>query len=112
MKYLGKSRTLIEWVSGEVEYPADGLLYIQSTESSLNASTPCWPCVIESIDLSDKEYDEMELWIENNGYMEFLGKDQLEDIISNLQQQVSNFSESQLIGAIEYYWKNDAFICL
>jgi hypothetical protein len=52
----------------------------------------------------------MEEWIGQNGYGMFLGEDQLEDIAENLRQQVPAYSPDQLVQAVDYYWRNDAFI--
>ena len=109
MNYLGEPRKLVEWLSELEAYPADGWLYLKKDASSLDLTTLCWPGIVESIDLSDDEYDEMESWLEENGFKSFLSKDQIEDIVSNLGQQLSPYTDAQLLRAIRYYWENDAF---
>jgi hypothetical protein len=37
---------------------------------------------------------------------------QLEDVVENLRQQRPTFSSSDVVAAIDFYWKNDAFIDL
>ena len=111
MEYLGEPRELIYWLSQE-EFPADGWLYIKADVDSIKSDTKCWPVIIESRDLSDEEFEEMELWLEANGYNSFLCKDQLVDILSNLEQQIDNPNAGLIIKAIQYYWERDACICL
>jgi len=110
MNYLSNPKKLIEWLSNSGNYPGDGRLYVKSDEKSITKDTLCWPGVVEDIELSDEEYEEMEAWIEENDFRAFLGKEQLEDIISNLAQQLEEYSEIQLIDAVNFYWLNDAFI--
>lgn len=110
MNYLGEPEKLIEWLSDSATYPADGWLYLKADVTSLDLTTLCWPGIVESIELSDDEYDEMESWLEENGFKSFLSKDQIEDIANNLGQQLSSYTDAQLLKAIRYYWENDAFI--
>ncbi|MDX2495306.1 MAG: hypothetical protein QNK27_10125 [Desulfuromusa sp.] len=110
MKYLGEPKKLIEWLPDSMGYPADGWLYIKSEEDSVNQSTMCWPGVVDSIDLSDKEYEEMEAQLRKGGFKSFLSKEQIEDVGSNLRKQLPKYTETQFVEAINYYWVNDAFI--
>jgi len=110
MNYIGEPKKLVEWLSDSTVYPADGWLYIKSNETSINLTTLCWPGIVESIDLSDNEYEEMEAWLDENGFKSFLGNDQIEDVASNLSQQLSSYTDAKLLDAIRYYWENDAFI--
>lgn len=110
MNYLGEPKKLIDWLSHSAAYPADGWLYLKKDGSSLDLTTLCWPGIVESIELRDDEYDEMESWLEENGFKLFLSKDQIEDIVSNLGQQISPCTDAQLLMAIRYYWENDAFL--
>jgi hypothetical protein len=110
MNYLGEPKKLIELISGSVPYLADGWLYIKSGVMDISLSTLCWPGTIESIELSNDEYSEMESWLEENGFKSFLDKEQIEDIASNLGQQLSSYTDVQLMEAVRYYWKNDAYI--
>ena len=112
MKYLGDPKALSEWLQETAEYPADGWLYIKESEQSINSDTSCWPCIVESRDLNDEEYDAMESYLEQSGYKLFLGKDQIEEIVANLKQQKPSYSSPQIFEAINYYWLNDAFIQL
>ena len=110
MNYLGEPKKLIEWLSDSAAYPADGWLYLKADVTFLGLVTMCWPGVVESIELSDDEYDKMESWLEENGYNSFLSKDQIDDIASNLAQQLSPYTDNQLLQAVQYYWENDAFL--
>ena len=110
MNYLGEPQKLAEWLSDSAAYHADGWLYINSDVASLDLTTPCWPGIVESIELSNEEYDEMESWLEENGFKSFLNKEEIEDVANNLGQQISPYTDAQLLKAVRYYWENDAFI--
>jgi hypothetical protein len=56
--------------------------------------------------------DELNSYCDQNGLKHFFYKDQLRDIKSNLSAQRTEFTESDLEKAIDYYWQNDAFIHL
>ena len=46
------------------------------------------------------------------GYFNLLSSDQIEDIIVNLSQQKPDYTEQELISAINHYDDNDAFLVL
>ena len=52
----------------------------------------------------------MESWLEENGFKSFLNKEEIEDVANNLGQQISPYTDAQLLKAVRYYWENDAFI--
>lgn len=110
MNYLGEPNTLVEWLSESAVYPADGWLYLKADVTTLDLDTLCWPGIVESIEFSDDEYDEMESWLEENGFKLFLSRDQIEDIAGNLGQQLVSYTDSHFLEAVRYYWENDAFI--
>jgi hypothetical protein len=58
------------------------------------------------------EFDEYAEQLESGGLRGFLSSAQLEDIVENLRQQKSDYTDSELIAAVKYYWQNDAFIDL
>ena len=44
--------------------------------------------------------------------VEGISAGQVDDVIDNLKQQISNYTEIQLLKAINHYWANDSFILL
>jgi hypothetical protein len=58
------------------------------------------------------EFDEYTEQLKSGGLHDFLSSAQLEDIVENLRQQKLDYTDSELITAVKYYWKNDAFIDL
>jgi hypothetical protein len=58
------------------------------------------------------EFDEYAGQLKSGGLHDFLSSAQLEDIVENLRQQKLDYTDSELITAVKYYWKNDAFIDL
>jgi hypothetical protein len=78
--------------------------------AGITLDTQCRVCTIDSRDFSPEEDDELDEFPQSIGLRIFLSKAQLEDIVSNLAQQVSAYSASQLVAAIDYYWRHDAFI--
>jgi hypothetical protein len=107
---LGNPHSLSDWLGRLGQFPGDGWLVIRGDTEVIQGDLLCWPQVFSARDLSDDEYDQMEEWIGQNGYGMFLGEDQLEDIAENLRQQVPAYSPDQLVQAVDYYWRNDAFI--
>ncbi len=94
------------------ELPRWTWLYISDTETHITLDTLCMPSAINSHDVSEEETQEFEAYAERNGAQCFLCPDQLEEIIENLRQQRSDYSLQQLASAIDFYWRNDAFIDL
>jgi len=64
----------------------------------------------DNMELSEDEQNEADEGLESSGDVCCLTGGDIEDIQSNLIQQISNFTEDQLYEAISYYWNNDAFI--
>jgi hypothetical protein len=60
--------------------------------------------------LSDEEHDQLEDLLESQGWVHFLSEAQLEEVAENLRLQVHKPTPAQTLEAIEYYWRNDAFV--
>jgi hypothetical protein len=62
-------------------------------------------------DLDDLDEDEeIPKYAFDNNLMYVLGISDIQDIVDNAKQQVSQCSDSDLFKAFLYYYKNDAFI--
>ncbi len=57
----------------------------------------------------EEERDEPIYPIEK-GYKSFLSVADLQSVKSNLHEQKTDFSSSELLSAVKYYYENDAFI--
>lgn len=90
----------------------DQWLYIPEATSDIEFATPCYRLAIDENELSPEEQDELDAYPETVGLNCFLCISQLEDIAENLRQQCPGFSEQDLLMAINYYWRHDAFINL
>lgn len=109
MKYLGDPKKLEEWLSDYAELDS---LYIEANANKIIPDLICWPGLTALDNFSDDEFNKFEIWIKTSGYKSFLSKEQIEDVVSNMAQQNPNYTNNQLIEAIDYYWKFDAFICI
>ena len=58
------------------------------------------------------EFDAFAEQLEDNNIRSFLSTTQLEDIVENLRLQKAKYTDEELLAAISFYWKNDAFITL
>lgn len=99
------------WVNNLKTMPRDIWLWISEETKYLQPDTRCF-AVDEGIDLSPEEQGQREVDLEKSGLMCFFFKEQLEDIVKNLQAQKSNYDHLDLYAAINHYWENDAFIKL
>ena len=104
-------RSLMYWLKNIESMSRDSCLWIPKETVAIGSSTQCLN-VDDDIDLSPEEFDERDMEIENKGFTEFLNKDQLEDVMTNLKQQKTDYSDGELFIALNYYWANDAFIVL
>lgn len=86
--------------------------YLPWGTEHITLDTPCRVCEIDARDLSPEECDELDEFPKTIGLQNFLCKDQLEDILTNLGQQCSTFSDEELEAALNHYWARDAFIDL
>jgi hypothetical protein len=87
----------------------DQWLYISAGVSEIEAQTLCRARVINALDLSPEEQDELDEYPETVGLKCFLSLSQLADIIANLRQQRPSFTERELVAAVDFYWRNEAF---
>lgn len=87
-------------------------LYIPAATKEIEFATPCSSLAIDENELSPEEQDELDAYPETAGLKSFLCISQLEDIAQNLRHQFPNFSDQDLVKAINYYWRHDAFISL
>lgn len=90
----------------------DQWLYVAAATRAIELATPCYCLSIDTNKLSPEEQDEMDACPEAIGLKSFLCVSQLEDIAQNLRLQVPQFSDQDLVQAIDYYWRHDAFINL
>lgn len=90
----------------------DQWLFIPSATRAIDFATPCYCLSIDANELSPEEQDELDAYPETIGLGSFLCVSQLEDVAQNLRQQVPQFSDKDLVQAINYYWRHDAFIDL
>jgi hypothetical protein len=82
------------------------LIFISESTEFITLNTLC-----REVNLDDYLDEEIDEYCMHESVKEFFYKGQLEDILSNLQQQRRpNFSEKELEQAINFYWQNDAFI--
>lgn len=109
---LGAPQPLSDFLQRLGEIPRHWWLHIPQGVTRIDLSTPCRPCLIDTCDISPEEADDLYEYPKKVGLKGFLSPDQLEEIISNLWQQQPQFSEGQLVAAINYYWIHDAFINL
>ena len=58
------------------------------------------------------EFDEFAEQLEDDNIHSFLSTAQLEDIVENLRLQKAEYTDEELPTAVNFYWKNDAFIAL
>jgi hypothetical protein len=79
--------------------------FISESTDFITLNTLC-----REVNLDDYLDEEIDEYCMRESVKEFFSKDQLEDILNNLQQQRPNFSEKELEQAINFYWQNDAFI--
>lgn len=90
----------------------DQWLYIPREISKIDLSTPCYILAIDPHELSPEEQDELDEYLKSVGLSCFLTFTDLEQVAENLRQQRRNASDLDFLGAIDYYWRHDAFICL
>ena len=95
---------------GTLDSLPDRWLYVSSSVNEIEAQTPCRACVVDGMDLSPEEQGELDEYPKTVGLKSFLCLSQLADIVSNLRQQRPSFTELDLMAAVNFYWRNDAFI--
>ncbi len=107
-----EAKSLGYFIEYLAELPRWSWLYITATESDITVDTVCHPMATDSRDMSEEEIEEFEAYAERSGLRSFFYCDQLRDIIENLRLQRSDFTSQQLVTAIDFYWRHDAFIDL
>ena len=105
------NKPLSWWLKNLQAMPHDYWLWISKSEKTISPDTNCLS-ISGSVDLSDEEYEAKEVELKNKGLTCFFCKEQLKEIESNLSQQLSSYTQDQLMNAIDYYWNNDAFITI
>ncbi|MGB1124195.1 MAG: DUF7716 domain-containing protein [Phycisphaeraceae bacterium] len=105
-----KKTSTIGWFARNLaEWQSDGWLFIPK-EQSLGLDTPCFLQGWNSRELSPEEQDDLDDQVQKAGLRSFLEWGQIDMIIGNLQAQRPNYSESELLKAIQHYWDRDAYI--
>ncbi|MFT7387663.1 MAG: hypothetical protein ACI8VC_000904 [Candidatus Endobugula sp.] len=104
-------KPLTWWLRNLQVMPHDTWLWISKSENYLSLNTACLS-ISGAVEISDEEYEAKESDLVSQGLVCFFCKEQIESIKNNLSQQVINYSKTQFIEAINYYWKNDAFITI
>jgi hypothetical protein len=110
--HVGNPMSLSHFVGNIAGLPSWSRLYIPKATTEINLSTQCFPRTVDSRDLNDDEMKDFESSVARAGLSEFFSADQLTDIVDNLRQQHAEYTEKELASAIDFYWKNDAFIHL
>ncbi len=103
------SKPLSYWLENLSEMSRDMWLWVSVEANLVNSDTECY-AVDDNVALSTEGFEQRDLELQKNGLIDFLNKDLLEDIESNLKMQKSHYSQKELYEAINYYWINDAFI--
>jgi len=108
--HLGPPAALDAWLERLGRFPGGGWLVIPRRDDILSLETECRPVTTSGRDQSAEEQEELDLLLERSEWRRFLCDDQLQDIVDNLAEQVTNPSRMQILEAIQHYWKHDAFI--
>ncbi|EHH1187243.1 hypothetical protein R7M92_20725 [Vibrio sp. Vb2880] len=58
----------------------------------------------------ERDDDDEPIYPIEKGYKSFLSVADLQSVKSNLHEQKTDFSSSELLSAVKYYYENDAFI--
>ena len=108
---FAEPKTLRSFI-GTIGSNQDQWLYIPASTGEIEFSTLCYRFAVDASELSPDQQDTLDAYPESVGLKCFLCASQLDDIVGNLRQQRPHFSEQDLIQAINYYWRNDAFFNL
>ncbi|MCA1613855.1 MAG: hypothetical protein LC800_06845, partial [Acidobacteria bacterium] len=79
----------------------DYWLFIPDNVEEVTAATLCLPVPSDVEDWA---------WTSEKGWKEFLSSHDIADVIEGLRTQKAACSEDELVAAVNYFWKNDAFI--
>ncbi len=103
-----EQKPLSEWINSLHTMSREVWLWIPDETIELIESTPCLS--VSSGDLSPEEQEQQEAELKQGGLQCLFFKDQIEDIADNLRQQKPSCSRKDLFLALNFYWKNDAFM--
>lgn len=103
-----EQKPLSEWIISLPTMSHEAWLWIPDETIELVESTPCFS--VSSEDLSPEEQEQQETELKQGGLRCLFFTDQIEDIADNLRQQNPSYSRKDLLLALNFYWKNDAFI--
>lgn len=109
---ISEARPLGYFIDHLAELPRWSWLYVSVDETEITLDTPCRPTARDSRDMSEENIQEFAAYCERIGLRSFFYRDQLRDIIENLRRQRSEFTSHELVAAINFYWRCDAFIDL
>lgn len=113
--YLGEPKSLGSWISESRTNTGNGhWLVVEDTPENEQASLEmlCYPRIGDTGELTDDEYEKLDKSIHECGFCSFLNLDQIEDILSNLEHQLQDYTPVQALKAINYYLEKDAFLSL
>ncbi len=99
-----EARTLATIIADLDSLPRENWLFIQE-DAKVSMQVMC-----REVATDDFADEQIEKYCKNKKLKSFLYKDQLEDIISNLREQIPQPTIEELEAAIMYYWQHDAFI--
>ena len=108
--HIGEAKPLSHFIERLVELPPWSWLYVPDATDDVTLTLSCYPKTTDSREMSEEESDEFEACLARNGLKTLLCPAQLEDVVSNLRQQRSSPSLDDIVAAIDFYWKHDAFI--
>jgi hypothetical protein len=108
--HIGESKPLSHFIERLAEVPPWCWLYVSHATDDVTLTLPCYPKTTDSREMSDEELDEFEASVARVGLKSFLSPAQLADVIDNLRQQRPTHSLNDVVTALDFYWKNDAFI--
>lgn len=113
--FLGKPGSAKCWIDKCISNRGLGywLVYEDTPQNDdIQLTTTLLPIVGNTNNFSDQEFDEFENSLFKSGYCYFLNMDQIEDVIDNYTMQKAQWTDSELLEAILFYFERDAFICL
>lgn len=113
--FLGKPEPVKSWIDKCISNRGLGywLVYEDTSQNDdIQLTTTLLPIVGNTNNFSDQEFDEFENSLFKSGYCYFLNMDQIEDVIDNYTMQKAQWTDSELLEAILFYFERDAFICL
>ena len=104
-----ESKPLEYWLGNPKALSRGVSLWVPIDTKKLCAETICYG-VDENADLSNDEFDLREQELSNLGLECLLDSDEIKQVENDLKRQKKNYLQEDLYEAIDYYWKNDAFV--